>query len=478
MIRVPMSADQTKDVFFRLTRDQGKKRIPLSLRLDVPGIGEVGCAELLRVVPSRRITCIGSAGNRPLIVKFFFARHDARRHWKRSDRGCGYFLEKHIPAPAILYSGYLSGLRVYVMVFEYLEGAVGLRDCMEKARDASARAGLLGALMAVIARQHEAGIMQHDLHLGNFMVMDGVVYSLDGDHVTSLHRPAGRSESFRNLAYLFAQEIFLVGNRIDELAGAYGKQRGWVVSESDLEEIKGYLREARNRMFLKYLWKAARKKPCFLSYSYREGMAVLPDAGPDEVGMLTQVLDCPDRRPYGGCTGGFRLVPASQGRVPVRECPAYGPALLRWFWKAYRVWRSMILLKMLGLETAVPVCITGEKKGFWKWDCSIVFQPVAGPTIRELFLSDSYPESQRVRAAEVLSDALCSLRDSGVTFSGIHPGRIAADGERVVFLQADAVQRYKGDRFSRVLEGFLRQLDDLPSGKTMFREQFEKKGLM
>jgi hypothetical protein len=473
-----MAAENFKDVLSRLTRDQGKKRMPLSLKLDVPGVGEVSCADLLRVVPSRRVTCMGSAGGKQLIIKLFFARFKAHRNWKRSDYGCRCFLEKNIPAPAILYSGYLPRQGIYAMVFEYLNGAVGLRDCMEQTLDPSAKTGLLDALMAVVASQHQAGIIQHDLHMGNFMIVDGIMYSLDGDHVSSLHRPAGRSGSLRNLAYLFAQDLFLFGNGIDELAQAYGKQRGWPVSGRDVEEIKGYISETRTRMFMKYRWKIVRKESRFVEHS--KGMETPLDAGPDDGRVLTQVLDRPAPKPYGnGCNdGGFTLVPTSRGRVPVRKCTAYGPALLRWFWKSDRVWRSMGLLKMLGLNTAVPVVITGEKKGFWKWDCSIFFQPVAGPTIREMFLSGSFPEGERVRAVSALSDTLCSLRDAGIVLVGMHPGEMVFDQGKVIFLSAEKVQRLKGNRFSLMIMGFLRQLDEMPGSRAMFQEQLKKRDLI
>jgi tRNA A-37 threonylcarbamoyl transferase component Bud32 len=470
--------DNMRDVLSRITREYVKKRIPVSIRMTVPGIGEVICADLLRVVPSRRITCVGSAGEKQLIIKLFYARHGAHRHWKRSDRGCGYFLEKNIPAPEIFYSGYLPHQGIYVMVFEYLEGGIRLRDCIEKTVEPALRNSLLDKLMAVVAQQHEAGIIQHDLHLGNFMAVDGIIYSLDGDHVSSLHRPVGRSRSFRNLAYLFAQNIFLFGNGMDERVMSYVNQRGWQISGREMEEIRGYIRDVRSRMFMKYLWKVFRKECRFLEYS--KGMNLPFDAGLNDGRVLSQVFDPSILQPYGeDSTGkGFRLVPTPRGRVPVKECTGYGPIMIRWFWKAGRVWRNMSLLKMLGLNTTDPMIILGRRKGFWKWDCSIVSKPVAGPTFREMFLSDSFPESQRIRAVIALSDILCSLRDAGFIFSRMHPEEIVFDEGKVIFLFVDAVQRLKGNQFSPMIKAFLEQLDGVPGSREMFREQFKKRNLI
>lgn len=470
--------DDIRDVLSRITREYVKKRIPVFIRLKVPGIGEIICTDLLRVVPSKRITCTGSAGGRQLIIKLFYARHGAQRHWKRSDRGCGYFIEKNIPAPAILYSGYLPRQGLYAMVFEYLKGGIRLRDCIERTMEPSVRNGQLDELMGVVARQHEAGIIQHDLHLGNFMTVGGIIYSLDGDHVSRLHRPVGRTGSFRNLAYLFAQNIFLFSNDMDERVRAYMNQRKWHISGREMEEIKGYIREIRSRMFMKYLWKVSRKESPFIEYS--KGMNVSFDAGLNDGKVLSQALDHSILQPFGDeCPGeGFRLVPTAQGRIPVRKCTGYGPITMRWFWKAGRVWRNMLLMKMLGLDAADPVIVIGKRKGFWKWDCSVVSKPVAGPTIREIFLSDSFPEGQRVRAATALSDMLCSLRDAGIMFSRLHPEGIAFHEGRVSFLYADAVQKLKGNRFTLMITGFLKQLDGMPGSRAIFLEQFKKRHLI
>lgn len=467
-----MAADRMRDVLLRATRDQAKRHTSLSLKLSVPGLGEIDCEDLLRVVPSKRITCVGHSGEKQLIVKLFFAKNGAGRHWRRSDRGCGYLMKKDIPAPAVLYSGYLSQQKIYAMIFEYLKDGANLKDCLEQAGP-SARDSLLDALMGVVARQHEAGIIQQDLHLGNFMLSRGIIYSLDGDHVSSLDCPADRSGSFRNLAYLFAQNISFFGNGAEERIRYYAKQRGWHVPEQEMEEIRGHVRETRIRMFRKYRWKAARKGSSFLELSdamkHRLKNGSMNGAGLDQ--SIFQRLGN-DR------AGGFRLVSTGQGRVPVADFSGYGPTALRWFWKVCRIWRNMSLLKMLGLNTADPVVITVRQRHFWRWDCSIVFRPVSGQTIREVFLSGALPETQRLAAAGALSDALCCLRDTGVYLRPINPDNIIYQDGGVIFLFVEQVREGAPEQLSLQLAEFLRHCRDLPGAGEIFEDQLGNKGLL
>jgi len=436
-------------------------------------MGEIACEDLLRVVPFRRITCVGYAGEKQLIVKLFFARNGAKRHWKRSDRGCGYFIKKDIPAPAVLYSGYLSRQNIFAMVFEYLKDGVRLKDCLEQAVELSARNSLLDALMEVVARQHEAGIIQHDLHLGNFMIADGTIYSLDGDHVSNRDCPADRSESFRNLAYLFAQNIFVFCNGIEGRVMSYAKHRNWHVSKQEMEEIKGHIRETRSRIFRKYRWKVARKESRFIEFS--KGVNVSLDIGLNDGKVLGEsiVQQNDDDR-----AGGFRLVSTAQGRVPVVNFPGYGPMAMRWFWKVCRIWRNMSLLKMLGLNAADSVFIIVRRGHFWQWNCSMVFRPVAGPTVREMFLSGSLPESQRLSAVSALSEALCCLRDTGVVFSPMNPDQMVFEKGRIIFLFAEKVRKAPRNQLFLLIRGFLQQWDDLPGVGAIFEEQFRNRNLL
>ena len=125
-----MALENMRDKLSRFTSEYVTKHIPASIRLTVPGLGEVTCADVLHVVPLKRITCTGEAHGMHLIVKIFHARHGARRHWRRSYLGCRYFVEKDILAPAILYSGYLPQHGIYVLIFEYIEGGTGLKACV------------------------------------------------------------------------------------------------------------------------------------------------------------------------------------------------------------------------------------------------------------------------------------------------------------------------------------------------------------
>jgi hypothetical protein len=474
-----MALENMRDKLSCFTSEYVTKHIPASIRLTVPGLGEVTCADVLHVVPLKRITCTGEARGMHLIIKIFHARHGARRHWKRSYRGCRYFIEKDILAPAILYSGYIPQYGIYVLIFEYIEGGIGLKACVENTGEPFERNALLDSLMAVVAQQHNGGIVQHDLHLGNFMAVKGRIYSLDGDHVSSLQRPVGRSESFRNLAFLFAHNMGVFSNGIDERIAVYGHHRGWRISAREVEGLKGYIRTMRSRIFFKSLWKVYKKSIPFVEYS--KGLTIPLDDGPYADMSISVILGASIGNPRGGdgCdAAGFRLVSSNTGRVPVANSIEFGPRFVRWFWKASRVWRNMRILKRLGFAAADPITIIGKRKGLYRWECSVVFRPVEGPTIRELFTSGSSLEKEL--AVSNLSATFSLMRDAWIVLSSIHPDEIIISEDHVVFLCVDAVRKvhFSATRLSRSLRVFLQQLEGMPGSKAMLEDGFRSRNLI
>ncbi|MCK7510006.1 MAG: hypothetical protein MZV70_42200 [Desulfobacterales bacterium] len=96
-----------------ISQDHVGQQTPVCFPVKIPGIGEVLCSRVFRVIVGKRIVCLGQADAGRMIVKLYLARHGAYRHWRRSERGCKAFVEKGVPAPGILFSGYLPEHGVY-----------------------------------------------------------------------------------------------------------------------------------------------------------------------------------------------------------------------------------------------------------------------------------------------------------------------------------------------------------------------------
>ena len=87
--------------------------------------------------------------------------------------------------------------------FEYIEDATSLADDWREA-DLQMKAELMQRVIPVLARLHESGVLQDDIHPENFLVKKDQMLTIDGGQVVQL-RNLGHRRSLNNLAMFFAQ---------------------------------------------------------------------------------------------------------------------------------------------------------------------------------------------------------------------------------------------------------------------------------
>lgn len=470
------------EVLSGISQDHVRQQTPVSLPVKIPGIGEVVCSRVFRVIVGKRIVCLGQADAGKMIVKLYLARHGARRHWRRSERGCKAFVEKGVPAPAVLFSGYLPEHGVYALVLEYLEGGTRVDRALEAVHDTGGRGAVLDALMAALAHHHACGILQQDLHLGNFMTREGGIYSLDGDQVRSLSRPVGRKGSFRNLARLLASLPAVSGPARDARITAYAGARGWEISDRETRWIEKEARRVRDRKLGEYLGKVYRSKDPFVARSDKGGFSV-HDRRHEDV-SLSAILEAAGQLSRARRAAGapaYSRVLVNGKDMPVWSSTGLGPLLLRRLWPAARVWKKALLLGRLGVETLQPVALVGRRKGLLQWDCSVFFKPVLGTPLVELMASGSLSQKDTEQIAENLADAFSLLGSMGIVMGRVDLKEFLVSGDQIVILGPDAVQRgCPGGRRrqSRALRAVLSQSGVSPAVRKIFIDQFTGRGLI
>jgi tRNA A-37 threonylcarbamoyl transferase component Bud32 len=482
--RIPGKRVKTtlRDMLAEISQDYVRQRKPVSIQVRVPGIGEVICTKVFRVISSKRIVCLGQADVRRFIIKLYYAKRGAHRSWKRSDRGCRAFIERGISAPGVLFSGQLPLYEIYALVLEYLEDGTRVDRALEAVGNSKERTAILDALMAALARHHASGILQQDLHLGNFLIKDGCIYSLDGDQVTCSRQPIGRMGSLMNLTHLLANLPTSFNPDIDARVMAYASERGWNISEKEVRMIKGEVRRIRRRNLSDYLGKVYRTKDPFLACSESRSFSIYDRRHVDM--NFSEILEASRHALHGKekpHASGYSLVRVGVENMLVWSSKGFGPFILRRLWGASRIWKNALMLNRLGVETPRPIALLGRNKGIFRWECSIFFKPIEGMTLKDLFSSGSISGKNKERVAESIADACSVMNDMGIFIDRINPEEIIVSGDHVIFLGLDAIQKpLFGTRLkqSRLLRRFLSQWQDMPHIKKVLMEQFERRNLV
>lgn len=193
--------------------------------------------EVLRVVPKRRVVAAGFWRGKSVVAKIFFDPKQAKRHMKKETAGYHKLMENKIPTPPLLYYGGTTDKRIYILIFQRIFNAKSLQEIWVGRESIQAVQHKIQAVIIELATQHVLGILQHDLHLKNFLLTRKIIYTLDGAQIEFFPDKINKQDSMEHLALFLSQlgiglEIFQ-----KQLFQHYATARGWLIKDSDYVEL-------------------------------------------------------------------------------------------------------------------------------------------------------------------------------------------------------------------------------------------------
>lgn len=176
--------------FAALTHDNWQ---PFSLSLEG---AKLSCRRPLRLLPGRRLACVGEMNGRTVFIKLFFGS-GFRQRCDSEVAGYRQLATAGVRVPAVLAT--LAANDVAALVLEWLEG-----ESLAAQSPADWSATLADDFCAQLAQMYRADLLQQDLHLDNFLATASGLYVIDAG---SVRHQQGLSLKARNenLALLCAQ---------------------------------------------------------------------------------------------------------------------------------------------------------------------------------------------------------------------------------------------------------------------------------
>ncbi|MGB5716066.1 MAG: lipopolysaccharide kinase InaA family protein, partial [Gammaproteobacteria bacterium] len=162
----------------------GRHPGPFVLALDdqTDAVARVSCDEVVRAIPGKRLVCRGAWQGRAVYTKVYMGPD---KDWHTERRGLQALHEQGIAAPALLHAGTADDGALHVIILAAIEPAQTLAQAWEQANDEAEHIQLLRLAVTTIARHHRAGLEQGDIHLNNFLLSGGRLYTLDGGGIRS-----------------------------------------------------------------------------------------------------------------------------------------------------------------------------------------------------------------------------------------------------------------------------------------------------
>ncbi len=450
---------------------------------------EIACLGVVRSLPGKRLVFLGEYAGAKVFVKQFLDFNKRERHWRRELDGLAAFKQSGIPTADILYAGRTADQRLPVIVLEQLTGVKSVKQAWSEA-DTKSREQILKRMVVLLARHHQSGLCQTDLHLDNFMLDDQEIFSLDGAGVAVHAGEVDQETGLQNLGLFVAQLLPDWESYIPEIYELYSAERGWSSGPGSnhlLVEVHK-AREGRWKGFRKKLF---RNCTAFCHVKNSDGFQVVAR---EYVGQeMSALLQDPDAsfpgRGQALKNGNTCIVWATvvNGRsLVIKRYNVkdfwHGVKLSLFTGRGERSWVNGCRLLFYGIPTPQPVALLKREDGLLNPTAYLITEQLQAVDATEWFHDPAVSVEEKVVMAEQVAQILGKLRQHQISHGDLKATNILiADGEATL-IDLDAMQRHADvagfeKAWFRDIKRFMENWDDDGELYGLFGKQLESKGI-
>ncbi len=336
-------------------------------------VGPVQFTTVLRILPGRRVILKAMWQKQPVIVKIFFHDKKYQQDLNAVQAGFDVLKRAQLKTPECLRSGVVDAERFAYQITEYVpqEACYTVFDLAH-----------FPLYLEAVLQMHQAGVIQTDPHLDNFLLTEQGVYYLDTGSIQAISapHPLSKQQAFENLACILAQRPLVEHIHFPEWYRAYAMAAQWPIVPEDENHLAAQLRQAylrRQRHYLKKIFRDCTEFEALLSEHF-VGMAVRRYLSP----QVQRFLEKPDLFLAKNPPGSVSQVILDGLQYRVRHLPSPRTGLLGSRARAQWYWHNVHLLQYLGIVTEQPVAFV-LKKG-WRGPKNNYFVVVDEPKPQSL----------------------------------------------------------------------------------------------
>lgn len=358
--------------------------------------------QLVRTIPNRRYVCSGVFNHQPVYAKIFTGK-SAAVYALRDKAGAELLLQAQILTPQLLLACELDAgvpdTSAYVLIYAAVENSQNAEQVW-RSSDADQRLLLMQQLLQTVASHHQAGLLQTDLHLKNFLVQKhagdaDVIYTLDGDGIRRLRPWFRQCQQLANLATLFSKMDVLNDGWITELYARYCSQLGLTGSPESTDKVCYLTRKIRDRVASGYADKKVFRNCTDVkvtqNFSRFEAIAADFNVYNQSLAALDQCLADAQRNIKNGNT--CTIAKALLAKQPV-VIKRYN---IKNFWhglnralrasRAAKSWANAHRLMISNIATAKPLALLEERFGHLRRRAYYLSAYVDAPDVKQFFES-------------------------------------------------------------------------------------------
>jgi len=454
-------------------------KTPFRLLANRTGMGQVEILflSILRLLPARRIVALAEVDGQKVLIKMFLGRA-AGKYVDRERAGVLAIAGAGVRTPELLWEGESGNSRL--LVFRYLPDAVNLAEQWSKSREHGERINILVKAMKVMSSLHRHGIVQNDIHLENFLLSEGEIYTIDGDGVEQIGKAALTEEaSLSNLSLIFAQLYPRFDVLVAEVFASYESYRGWATSEQRLQSFQRKVtssRQVRKQNFIAKTFRDCTRFLCRKSISrfevcersaYSRELADLMKS-PDKFIELGTILKK-------GNSSTVALVNLADRTLVVKRYNIKNlqHGMRRAFRKsrAWHSWANAHLMEFLGIPALKPIAMIELRLGPIRKTAYLITEYIEGPDALQCLTGTKNLKGK----LESLVAILQNLSEVQVTHGDLKATNFIMTEQGPVLIDLDGMKEHDSQQsfeeaFGRDLRRFIDNWQNYPRLLTHFSD--------
>lgn len=396
------------------------------------------CLALLRVIPGNRQVYDALWNNREVIVKVFSHKISAKRHLKREWRGLSLLQKRGLSAPTPLFFGKTENGNL-AMVIEKIVDSSTVLDVFNKATSLATKLDLLGLVCKELANQHSKGVLQKDLHLGNFLLQKEKLFAIDTAQMCFLSRKVSRIQVISQLALLASILSEENAEEITSLCEQYAVARSWKFTPVDMIVFWKKLAANRKHSIKKSLKKCLRTNKRHIQTVKYDHHAVARRDFFEKVDFTEFLQNIDELMQDGrilkdGNTCFVSRVSLAGEEVVIKRYNCKGiihsvrHTLKRS--RARRNWLHAHHLGMLNIPTAKPLAFIEKRRSLIVYKSYFVTEYVDGQKLSVFLQDNSLLEERRLGMVKKVIELLDKLSKHRITHGDLkHSNILVVDGK-------------------------------------------------
>jgi len=411
----------------------------------------VFCEELLRDVPGKRSVYRGKWQNKPVIIKIFKKCFGSKRRLLAEWQGLNELKKRNInTAEAYFYGRCENG--DWVLVLEEICDSATALDKFEFAETSEAKLEIIEMLVDELAKLNKAGIVQADLHLGNFLIRGATVYPLDTAGMKFLSDSLDRNESIKQIALLCWYIPAGAAEFYDRFLDQYAKSRGWKFDEKDKASACLYADKHNIKAVKKGLRKCLRTSKRQIKIKIKNYMAVFDRDFHSKIDVKSLMEKIDEIMGTGRILKNGRTCFVSSFNYQGVEVVAkrynnkgflhtVRQTIKRS--RARKAWLNGHLLQMLKINTPKPLAFIIVYKNSLIWKSYILTEFVDGINLHHYFQQNVTGENEKQKIKNGLNSIVDTLHQNRITHGDIKKSNILIADSRICITDLDAMIRHK-----------------------------------